>query len=180
MGYNLWIRDLPDGEHISFKVGSYGSQCYLVGVFLAGYAVAGRPESGRVCAWLDPAVAVADGGPHPERNRPATVRALLAFNGDDEDEPITCCCPDDRVIERGVKLKPPTDPVLRDLVEFWRIATAPDLSDVEWDAAAAARTSAALDAVLDHVRPSCWWELADEAAAVFREAAERGLPVAGG
>ena len=116
-----------DGDYCGCRVGTNGSQYVMMGYWLAAYAVAGRAESHRACAWVDSSWDGRSGKLHPdaprtERNRPRTVAALIAFSYDDDGDGVAECgaaLPQDSTIRRGLKLKPPSDPMLADLVELY-------------------------------------------------------------
>lgn len=177
---------LVGGEYRGCRVGTNGSQYVMMGYWLAAYAVAGRAESNRVCAWVDSSWDRLSGKLHPdaprtERNRPSTVAALIAFSYDDDGDGVAECgaaLPQDSTIRRGLKLKAPSDPMLADLAELylrccdgsqWYGTLHPELS---------ARLADHFDALVPHLAASeSWADQMREVAGVFAAARARGSAV---
>jgi hypothetical protein len=177
MGY-YFTAQLPDGQLRYAHVGTNGSQDVMLGLWLAGYAVAGRPESRRVRGrWYD----VVPGAPEPVwygQETVSGVRKLIACTADDCAWVIVSrhC---DATITRGLKLKPVTDPPLRALVELWRIdrddaagrALSPELT---------AHLAETFTMLLPHLQPSAWHPTLTQVAGVFTAAAAAGVGVYAG
>ena len=179
MGFHLSIDSPPnDDDRVSVNPGTNGSQSVVAGLWFAAYAVARRPESNRVCGWLDSYVAHREVGVRPERNRPVSVRELIAANGDDPDEPKTGCHAYDFTIALGRKMKPISDPILEALLCFYDGIMADNIG--HFDVEQTKRIAEAMDLLLPHLEPSSWFENCCEIAALFHTAAECGSTVSGG
>ncbi len=177
MGYYI-SATLPGGKLISAHVGTNGSERVMLGLWLAAYGVAGLPDSGRVRGrWYDvapvgvpdaPTWAIAD-------TTIGTARRLLAYRARGWAW-VAVSDRNDRTIQRGLKLKPVTDPHLADLVELWR-ADGYDSVDHTLSPALTARLADTLALLLPHLARSSWHAILAEVAGVFATAAEAGVGV---
>lgn len=188
MSVNVWTTT-PEGVHAE-KLGTNGSQIMLNGYLLAAYAISGRSDSKRVCAWIGPnwcyrmwngpwvpdAVRQA---PKPVRNQPATVAALIAYSSDEDGDGTAesgYCMAQNDVIARGLKLRPVTDPMLHDLVELWEATWQGNSAVIP--GATASRLSGHLTELLPLLETSeSWHEALVAVADVFHAAACVGSDV---
>lgn len=168
------------------KVGSAGSQEPMMALWLAAYAVDGRPESKRVCAWVNSYRGW--GKTHPDapvarRNQPRTVERLIAFTFDTNDDPAgepecTALIPQDDTIRLGLKFVPARDPVLADLVDLYLRTN----DDADYQGVLppdlVARLADIFESLLPRLRTAGYWYLKMERiTAVFRAAADGGAGV---
>ena len=171
------------GDYCGCGVGSNGSQHVMMGYWLAAYAVARRPDSDRVCAWVDSHCGhsrrLHRDAPWTARNRPATVRALIAFSYDGDG--IAECgaiFPQHSTIERGLKLKPPADPMLADLVAWYQRCCSNECWYGTVDPALTARLAGHFEQLLPFLEPSVsWFEQMELVAGVFAVVRDRGVGV---
>lgn len=179
---------LPDGTHIGEKVGTNGSQLVMMGYWFAAYAVAGRPESNRVCAWVGPGWRWNDpfttGVAWPQRNQPATVRALIAYSEDEDgDGVMECgfCCAQVDTINLGRKMKPITDPMLADLLELYDNVHTNYQTSGTLSVDLTRRLADHFDFLVQFLRSSeSWFETMLSVQATFRVAADAGVGVHAG
>lgn len=173
------------GDYHGCRVGTNGSQQVMMGYWLAAYAVARRPDSNRVCAWVDSrwedSPRLHREAPWTMRNRPSTVRALIAFSYDDDGDGTPECgavLPQHSTIERGLKLKPPADPMLVDLVAWYRQCCGPERWYGTLDPEPTARLADHVELLLPYLEASeSWFEQMQLVADVFAVARERGVGV---
>jgi hypothetical protein len=176
MGY-WFTAELPDGAvGQAAKVGIYGSQDVMLGLWLAAYGVAGLPDSRRVRGrWYSPFPGAPDWAFY-EGEMLAGARRLLAHNQDGVAWVIVTDRTD-RTITRGLQLKPPRCPHLRNLTDLWRVYNrfqepgarlAPDL---------VARLAGTFTLLLPQLTVSCWHAKLAEIAAVFDAATAAGVGV---
>lgn len=179
MGYHVVAvgagsaTDPGPGERRGTKVGPYGSQDVMMGLWFAAYAAAGQGEAKRVCGWVREVRGAPEGHPDWLRpNSPTAVRAWIGFNAD-ECAWLTVAS---STIERGLKLKPVTDPDLAVLVAWW--AQYNDWTDGRvLDPDLVANLADVCDRLLSQLVTSCWYGKMADVAAVFRYAAGRRLAV---
>jgi hypothetical protein len=123
-GSTVWVVgvDAPDGAVV--ELGEPGSDRDLAGVLFAAYVTGRHAERSRVTGW----VTAKDTPPSQPamthgtklRGRPSRVRDLL--DCDDEDRNWVTLDPSVD-IGRGVRRRPPVDPVLIGLLRWWSAAT---------------------------------------------------------
>jgi hypothetical protein len=126
-GSTVWVVgvDLPDGAVA--ELGEPGADRDLAGVLFASYVVARRPERSRVTGWVTakdtpPSQPAMEHGTKL-RGRPTRVRDLL--HCDDEDRNWVTLDPSVD-IGRGVRRRPPVDPILVGLLRWWSATTQAD------------------------------------------------------
>jgi len=201
MGYHIHVdapaeTTLAKDELWGTRVGSYGSQDIAIGLFLTAYAVDRRSESERVRRWLEPYITGTDPAARTGwlerlaaktgwrrwdylilRRRPALVADLIAWGEDG----CAWIVPNDKTIQRGLKLKPVQDPGLDALVQWWqrrnRFEGAAPGDDGRLDATLTARLADVCEALLGNLRPNPWYDNLAEITAVLRTAARRGAGV---
>lgn len=189
MSYHIQIPGPGIGYHDDgyASVGTNGSQEVMVALWMAAYAVAGRPDSKRVTGWVQRLVNpyrrnLAADAPWVERGKPSTVRDLIAYNldyGDGMNDEGTAVTLDRRVVDHGLKCKAPTDPMLADLVEMYRVIHTDGPEADVFPADLCVRLADHLTFLLPHLETSTWHEVQSNVARVFRTAAERGTEVRG-
>lgn len=175
--------------YTSASVGN-GGQRVVMGLLLAAYAVDRRPESNRVCAWVDSSpnhtIAVHPRAPRSERNRPASVEALISFTydgaGDPGGEPShTAVCPVDETIRLGIKMKAVTDQALADLVTMYLAMCDPWDYSGTLSADLVRRMAKTLEELLPNLKPAgYWYDTMAKVALAFRAAAAAGATVSYG
>ena len=174
----VYVSTATSGGVSSMKLGTNGSQVMLCGYLFAAYAVASMPESNRVCAWVAPGwsrrAPMDANAPVPTRNQPRTVAALIAYSSDDDGDGVPesgYCLAQNDTIDLGLKFKPATDPVLRDLVTLWRAANEPSCQGLI-DPATARRISGHMAQLIPHLETSeSWYETMCDVAEIFHAAA---------
>jgi hypothetical protein len=126
-GSTVWVVgvDLPDGAVA--ELGEPGADRDLAGVLFASYVVARRPERSRVTGWVTardtpPSQPAMEHGTKL-RGRPTRVQDLL--HCDDEGRNWVTLDPSVD-IGRGVRRRPPVDPVLVGLLRWWSATTQAD------------------------------------------------------
>lgn len=150
----------------------------LLALWLAGYSAAGRPDSRRVCArWYRPV----RGAPAELWRAEGTIRqARLAIASNlDDCAWIVVNDDSDFTIERGCKLKAPTDPPLVALVDYWRrLCGLWDDGDLGVDLTR--RLAETFTLLLPGLEPSCWYDTLIEVTTLFADAAAAGVAVTHG
>lgn len=177
------------GEYVGTAVGN-SAQSIVVGLWLAAYAVDGRPESNRVCAWVNsgrrPGWRAHPMAPRTERNQPRSVEALIAFTydedgGRDGEQAFTAVTPVDETIRLGIKMKPVTDPVLADLVALYLAMCDPAHYSGTLAADLVARLATTMEELLPRLEAAGgWYKKSVQVARVFRAAADAGASVSFG
>jgi hypothetical protein len=126
-GSTVWVVgvDVPDGAVA--ELGEPGADRDLAGVLFASYVVARHPERSRVTGWVTardtpPSQPAMEHGTKL-RGRPTRVRDLL--HCDDEGRNWVTLDPSVD-IGRGVRRRPPVDPVLVGLLRWWSATTQAD------------------------------------------------------
>lgn len=169
------------GQRRYVSVGTNGSQDVLLALLFGAYAADRRPESNRVCAWVDSrwerGRALHPDAPRTARNRPATVRELLAFNYDCGNGECCAAVPQRATIARGVKRKPPTDPALVALVALYeRFCDDADYAGT-MDAGDVVDLAPVVGGLTGQLEVSCWYPIVTAVAELFVAAAVAGSPV---
>jgi hypothetical protein len=168
------------GVHAA-RVGTNGSGDVMLALWLAAYGATGRPDSRRVRArWYRPV----GGAPAQVWSADETIRqARLAIAANDDD--CAWIIVDDHVdftIERGCKLKAPTDPPLVALVDYWRHYQRLWDRDSDGDLGVdlTRRLAETFTLLLPELEPSCWYDTLAEVTALFTAAAAAGTSVSHG
>lgn len=160
MGYHFGTVT-SDGTRVGQKLGSYGIQPYVSGLWFAAYAADRRPEANRVAAWVAPHMdhmfwePMHPDAPIPQRNKPSTAQDLLDFD-DGTDDGCTYTYAQSRVLELGCKFKPPKDPDLADLVAFHRVINSDTCEDLT-DVALIRRLAPLLRSLLPRIENNPWY-----------------------
>jgi hypothetical protein len=145
----IWVAsiDRPGGAVV--QLGEPGSDRELAGVLFAAYVAGRGAERSRVTGWV---TAKGTPGSQPSiepamnlRGRPARVRDLLACT-DEGRNWVTLNQSVD--IARGVRHRPPVDPVLVGLLRWWSAATEPAAQVLADDVG---ELCAGIESVLDEV-----------------------------
>lgn len=174
----VYVSTATTGGVVSTKLGTNGSQVMLCGYLFAAYATSSMPESNRVCAWVAPGwsrrAPMDERAPMPERNKPRTVAALIAYSSDDDGDGVPesgYCLAQNDTIELGLKFKAATDPVLQDLVTLWRAANEPSCQGFI-DPETTARLASHMTQLVPLLATSeSWYETLCDVAEIFHAAA---------
>jgi hypothetical protein len=166
------------GQFEVAEVGTNGAQRPMLALWLAAYGATGRPDSRRVRArWFD----VIPGAPDGLWSFDETIahtRRLIACNEGDQSW-ITVSSRNDFSIQRGLKLKPVTDPPLVALVDYWRVFWS-DSQDRELGVDLTARLAETFCLLLPELEPSAWHPKLARVAHLFEAAAAAGVSVSHG
>lgn len=176
------------GKYVGTRVGTNGAADPLIALLLAGYAVGGFPESARVRArWLGEAQ-ITPVGMYPirwpssvlgiDRHTVAGLRAVIGYH----DEGMSWLKLERDTIERGLKLKPATCPILRGILHLLPMLRGQGQGYDGWLATEVVpEIAAAIHAVIPHLEASSaqigWYETILEVVSIFMEAAEHGVRV---
>lgn len=202
MGYHVTIdstaktqlaQGLGAGEgRRSVKIGAYGSQVFMMALWLAAYAISGQPESKRVCGSLEPVLGEAGREAlselakrtdrpsweyHNLRNRPRLVEELVSARTNDATW-ITLARTEAAgyTFARGAQIKPFTDPALAALARLFDAVTADD-QDQRLDAATVAELAPVMRRLVTSLGGSTWYETMVEVTEVFETAAASGAGI---
>jgi hypothetical protein len=162
-------------------VGAPGSGRPMLAMWLAAYGATGRSDSRRVRArWYE----VIRGAPDGLWMADETIRharALIAANHDNLSW-ITVCERTDFTIERGCKLKAPTDPPLVALVDYWQRLRSlwDDGDDGDLGVDLTARLAETFTLLLPELAPSIWHPTLAQVTDLFVRAAAAGTSVGHG
>ncbi len=167
-----------DGEECVEDVGTNGAQAPMLALWLAGYGATGRRDSRRVRArWYS----VVGGAPAQLWSADETIahaRRLIACNADGQSW-ITVSPDNDWTIQRGLQLKPPTDPPLVALVDYWRVYRS-DGANRDLGVDLTARLAEAFTLLLPHLEPSDWHPKLARITRLLVAAAAAGVSVSHG
>jgi hypothetical protein len=163
------------------RVGTNGSGDVMLALWLAAYGATGRPDSRRVRArWYNPV----RGAPTEVWSANESIRQarrVIATN-DDACAWIIVDNHVDATIERGCKLKAPTDPPLVALVDYWRHYQHlwDRSSDSSLGVELTRRLAETFTLLLPELEPSCWYDTLAEVTTLFVDAAAVGAAVSHG
>jgi hypothetical protein len=170
-----------DGTSQAARVGTNGSGDVMLALWLAAYGATGRPDSRRVRArWYSPV----RGAPVEVWSANESIRQARTVIATNLDDCAWIIVNDrtDATIERGIKLKPPTDPPLVALVDYWRHYQR--LWDRDSDSALGVdltrRLAETFTLLLPELKPSCWYSVLAEVTDLFVKAAAAGVSVSHG
>jgi hypothetical protein len=167
MSYGFSARH--GGTSHSVRVGTNGSGRVLLALWLAAYGAAGRPDSRRV------------GAPAELWRTEGTIRQARLAIASNLDDCAWIIVNDDSdfTIERGCKLKAPTDPPLVALVDYWRRLRRlwDDSDDGDLGVDLTRRLAETFTLLLPGLEPSCWYDTLIEVTTLFADAAAAGVAV---
>lgn len=197
MGYHIALeenapRDQAGDRRRSVKVGSYGSQEYMMALLVAGYATGDNPESKRACGWVEVQAGAHKAGVLDDlgqrygrnpydyrhlRNRPVLISELISANQEDSTWIAMSQNYDGQyTYELGRKFKPFADPNLEALAAFAdKVLDGDPVQSV--DAASVATLAPVIRAAVNRLGASCWYETMNGVAEVFETAAALGCGI---